>query len=57
MTDQPDDWLAAERERSGCATVLGTRAAYVGTRWNYLRGSQRDSTKYRKVPQKHQNEN
>ena len=27
MTDQPDDWLAAERERNGCATVLGTRAA------------------------------
>src|ERR1700757_3775765 len=26
MTDQPDDWLAAERERHGCATVLGTRA-------------------------------
>src|SRR5271154_3460601 len=27
MTDQPGDWLAAERERDGCATVLGTRAA------------------------------
>jgi hypothetical protein len=27
MTDQPDDWLAAERERNGCAMVLGTRAA------------------------------
>jgi len=27
MTDQPDNWLAAERERNGCATVLGTRTA------------------------------
>jgi hypothetical protein len=23
MTDQPDDWLAAERERNGCVTVPG----------------------------------
>jgi len=29
MTDQPDDWLAAERERKGCATVLGTRAGSI----------------------------
>jgi hypothetical protein len=32
MTDQPDDWLAAERERNGCATVLGTRTAWVVTK-------------------------
>jgi hypothetical protein len=35
MTDQPDDWLAAQRERYGCATVLGTRAASVITKGNY----------------------
>jgi hypothetical protein len=37
MTDQPDDWLAAERERKGCATVLGTRGAWIVTKGNYPR--------------------
>jgi hypothetical protein len=37
MTDQPDNWLAAERERNGCATVLGTRTGLVITKGNYLR--------------------
>jgi hypothetical protein len=35
MTDQPDDWLAAEHEHR-LAAVLGTRGPWGVIRWNYL---------------------
>jgi hypothetical protein len=44
MTEQPGDWLAPEPERNGCATVLGTRAAWVIPKRKYPQAVGKDIT-------------